>query len=355
MEATGSWLCPTSLDRARVVEASPRVRRARLVAGGAVGAGLLTLAPSIGWWAIGLAVIGAGGVTAVELRVSRSRQPERVAAGGLGLKILLVAVGIALSGGPHSPILSWIAIPAAMAASRFRRGVVVVAAAISGGALLVAAYAGHPSLYDFDPARLFAVVTLLVSVTAVTWALTGAELENRDQAVLDPLTGLLNRKALSSRAAELEQQARMTGESICLLLCDFDHFKAVNDSHGHCRGDQVLTDAAYQLRKALRSFELLYRLGGEEFLVLIPGIELQDGVVVGERLRRAVADGRPGGLELTVSVGVSAGAGEAATYGDLFDAADHALYEAKRAGRNRVVPFDATVLALAEHAPAPAA
>jgi diguanylate cyclase (GGDEF)-like protein len=129
----------------------------------------------------------------------------------------------------------------------------------------------------------------------------------------------------------------------------------VNDTYGHDRGDAVLQAVAYELRKALREGELVYRLGGEEFLVLMPGVGLHEGAMVAERLRRAVAEARPGGLEQTMSRGVAAGSGEAAIYDDLFEAADHALYEAKRAGRNRVVPFDATVLALAEHAPAPAA
>jgi diguanylate cyclase (GGDEF)-like protein len=355
MEATGSWLCPTSLDRARVVESSARVRRARTVSASAVGVALLGFAPVYGWWTLGLFAIAALNLGTVDMRLRRSRRPERVAAGSFLIVLTLIAVGVALSGGPHSPVLSWIVIPTLLVASRFRRHVVIVAAAVSAAALLVAVFAGHPTFHDFDPTRLFGILTLLVSLTAAITALMGAELEKRDQAVLDPLTGLLNRNALRPRAAEVEQQARLSGESVCLIVCDLDGFKRVNDTHGHCKGDSVLEEVAVLLRRALRSFELIYRLGGEEFLVLMPGVSLHEGVIVAERLRRSVADARPGGLALTMSLGVAAGAGEEAVYDELFDSADRALYEAKRAGRNRVVPFDATVLALAEHAPAPAA
>jgi diguanylate cyclase (GGDEF)-like protein len=347
MEATGSWLCPTSLDRTRVVEASPRVRTARTIAASAVGVALVALAPSHGWWTLALFAVACLNLATVDMRLRRSRRPERVAAGSFLVILGLIAVGIALSGGPHSPVLSWIVIPTMLVASRFRRHVVIVAAAVSGVVLLIAVFAGHPSLHDFEPARVFAVLTLLVSGTAALSALMGAELENRDQAVLDPLTGLLNRNALRTRVVELEQQARLSGEPVCLLVCDIDGFKRINDLHGHCRGDAVLQAVALQLRRALRSFELIYRLGGEEFVVLMPGVELAEGVRVAERVRRAMSDGQPGGIDLTMSIGVAAAAGAEVVYEDLFERADRALYEAKRAGRNRVVAFEATLAASA--------
>jgi diguanylate cyclase (GGDEF)-like protein len=121
------------------------------------------------------------------------------------------------------------------------------------------------------------------------------------------------------------------------VLCDVDAFKEVNDEHGHDCGDAVLRDIAYELRKRLRSFELVYRLGGEEFLVVLPGITLQAGQEVAERLREAVEQARPTGIPITVSLGVSAARGVGVDYDVLFKAADEALYEAKRTGRNRVI------------------
>jgi diguanylate cyclase (GGDEF)-like protein len=119
-------------------------------------------------------------------------------------------------------------------------------------------------------------------------------------------------------------------------VLDLDRFKRVNDTYGHARGDAVLRDAAYEIRKSLRSFELVYRIGGEEFLVLLPGVELSEAVEVAERIRQSVAEGRPGELELTVSAGVAADSGGDIRYHDLFSAADAALLDAKRGGRNRV-------------------
>ena len=102
-----------------------------------------------------------------------------------------------------------------------------------------------------------------------------------------PLTGLLNRKALGARFEEIAQQASVAGGSVCLLACDLDHFKQVNDVHGHETGDRVLKETAYVMRKHLRSFELVYRMGGEEFLIVLPGASVEQG----SRDRRA----RPGG------------------------------------------------------------
>ena len=187
-----------------------------------------------------------------------------------------------------------------------------------------------------DPRRLISALTLLVGIAAITNTLTEGELEHRDRAVLDPLTGLLNRSSLESRAVEIEQQARLTGGPVSLVLLDLDRFKRVNDTHGHERGDAVLRDVAYEIRKSLRSFELVYRIGGEEFLVLLPGVALPEAVEVAERVRHAVTEARPGDLDVTISAGVAAAAGEEIRYDQLFRDADHALLEAKRGGRDRV-------------------
>ena len=105
--------------------------------------------------------------------------------------------------------------------------------------------------------------------------------------MLDPLTGLLNRASLDSRVAEIEQQAHLTNEAVALVLLDLDHFKRVNDEYGHERGDAVLRDAAYEMRKSLRTFELAYRIGGEEFLLLLPGTDFENGLDIAERIRAA--------------------------------------------------------------------
>jgi diguanylate cyclase (GGDEF)-like protein len=207
--------------------------------------------------------------------------------------------------------------------------------------LLVVTVGIDPTASADDPRLIITTIALLLSVTVANWALVEAEMKQRDAAVLDPLTGLLNRKALEARALELEQQAGLTGASVAFIACDLDEFKHVNDTHGHDRGDAVLRSFAYQMRKALRSFELIYRLGGEEFLIVLPGAGLDEGMLVAERLRCTTEEAEPGGLPLTASFGVSAGSGKKVVYDLLFKAADESLYRAKAAGRNCVVSAEA--------------
>ena len=332
-----SWLCPTELDRARVTEASPRVRRAREIAAGACGVVLIASGPWLGWWTLGLFAVAVANLATLEWRLSRTDHPERVAAHSLFLNTCLFAIGIALSGGPQSPALPWLVIPVGMAATRFRAPVVWGYAGLTAAVALVVTVGVDPAGAGEDPALLMVTLSLLAGVAAITSALTGAELTHRDAAVLDPLTGLLNRTGLEARVAELEQQAGLTGDWVCFVACDLDHFKSVNDTHGHERGDAVLRAIAYELRKALRSFELIYRLGGEEFLVVLPGTGPDEGREIAERLRETVASARPGGVELTMSVGLSAAQGEAVEHHVLFRSADEALYRAKHSGRDRVI------------------
>ncbi|HEX4010517.1 MAG TPA: GGDEF domain-containing protein [Solirubrobacteraceae bacterium] len=104
----------------------------------------------------------------------------------------------------------------------------------------------------------------------------------------------------------------------------------------HACGDAVLKDVAYVLRKELRSFELLYRIGGEELLLVLPGAGLAAGCDVAENVRASIERGRPAGLEVTASLGVCTAGGAQIEFGPMFEAADSALYLAKRSGRNRV-------------------
>jgi len=331
-----SWLVPTELDRTRLVDAHGRVRRARGITIAVIG---LTLVASLPWnpWST-LILLGIAGLLlgTFEIRLRRSPRPERVAATNLVLVLTVLAIGAAGTGGPASAALPWLVIPAAVAATRFPSRVVMAFALLTAAVVLGVSIPVDPSGFADDPRLVLTTLALLVSITAVTAALTGAELQHRDDAVLDPLTGLLNRQALELRLTELEQQAGLTGGSVSAIIADLDRFKAVNDTYGHDRGDAVLRDCAYEMRKALRSFELIYRLGGEEFVVLIPGLDAGEGAEVASRLREAIAESRPGGLELTLSLGVAAATGPELRGEALLRAADTALYRAKRDGRDRV-------------------
>jgi diguanylate cyclase (GGDEF)-like protein len=334
---SASWLCPTELDRSRVLDANARARTIRMVGSGAVGFALLLAAPWLGWWTFILLALSMANFVNVDRRMHTSAKPERVSAWAIVITLLLIAAGVVLSGGPASPALPWLVLPAAMTAARFRPQVVIAGLVLTVLVMLAATLGVDPSATIASPVPVFATLALLAAVVSIVLALQAAELHHRGEAILDPLTGLLNRHALAPRFAELSVQARVTHQPVCLMLCDVDNFKAINDGHGHDRGDAVLRDVAYALRKQLRSFELVYRLGGEEFLVVLPGVELAAGMEVAERLRAAVEQAAPAGIPITISLGVSAAHGQHVDYDQLFKAADTALYAAKRAGRNRAM------------------
>lgn len=160
------------------------------------------------------------------------------------------------------------------------------------------------------------------------------------RASTDPLTGMLNRDSLAQRASEQVALAHRGRPLACVML-DVDHFKLLNDRHGHAAGDDVLREIARRIRVSVRASDLVFRYGGEEFLVLLPDTDLAGAEVVGTNLLQAVAGapvaaGAAEPIPVNVSVGV-AGWHDAMTVADeLFAAADAALYSAKRLGRARV-------------------
>ncbi|HEY7892358.1 MAG TPA: diguanylate cyclase [Solirubrobacteraceae bacterium] len=342
MRVEGSWLCPTELDRSRVVDANARVRHIRMVGVGCLGAALVASLPWISNWVLIPLVLTGVNLVTVQRRITRSARPERVSAWAILTTLLTLGVGVALDGGPVSSALPWLVLPAGMSAARFRPKVVITALLLTVAVVLAATLGAHPQLTIKNPVPVLDTLALLGAVTSIVWALQAAELHHRGEAILDPLTGLLNRHALVPRFIELSQQARLTGQPVSLVLCDLDNFKEINDTFGHDRGDAVLRDIAYQLRKHLRSFELIYRLGGEEFLILLPGMHRAAATDIAERLRRVIEKVQPTGVRTTVSLGVSTGRGEEVDYEALFKAADEAMYEAKRSGRNRVVTASAS-------------
>jgi diguanylate cyclase (GGDEF)-like protein len=332
----GGWLCPTKADRVRLTDMSPAVRRARLLAGLFCGVGVLALVPWIGWGPVAVFALVPGPLVALDRFLGRAGRPERLVAASLSLHTTLIVVGVSLSGGVHSPLLPWVAIPVVTAAARFRLSVFLTGSLLATVALVGAAAVASTSALIHDPAPLIGFVVLLGALVVAQQPLLDAEMRWRRDAVLDPLTGLLNRQGLHRRFREVAEQARLTGRPVSLVIFDLDEFKRVNDAHGHPHGDAVLKQIAYVLREELRSFELLYRIGGEELLLILPGAELSAGCEIAEQARRAIERSRPAGLPVTASFGVCDALGEDIEFEAMFQAADRSLYEAKRAGRNRV-------------------
>jgi two-component system cell cycle response regulator len=164
-----------------------------------------------------------------------------------------------------------------------------------------------------------------------------------EMAITDALTGLYNRRYMESHLSTLIEQAAGRNKPLSVLIVDIDYFKAINDTHGHDAGDDVLREFALRLKKSIRGIDLACRYGGEEFVIVMPETDMAVATVVAERLLRRIATepfsvGQDRGkIEVTISIGIAAinGAEDAAPA--LLKRADQALYRAKRDGRNRVV------------------
>jgi diguanylate cyclase (GGDEF)-like protein len=340
--AGGSWLCRDDMDRERMLDMERRIAPVRSAAMGMLGLALLAGGPWIGWWTLLPLGLAALGFRIAEPRIQSVKRPEYTLFAAWAATEVAIAVSVALSGGPRTATMSWFAIPVVTLSSRFSLRGVVAGVMFTISLLLTVAFATASHEVLHNPPVLLAPLAVVLAVAMLSTALMRSDLEHRSEAVIDPLTGMLNRNALSSRVAELAQQSRLSGEPVGLILADLDHFKQVNDSLGHATGDAVLRDVAYVLRKELRAFDLAYRLGGEEFLVLLPGADASQTHNLAEQLRAAVAARSVGGgVDVTLSLGVSASErGRAFDYAPVFADADAALYEAKRTGRDRVCRGD---------------
>ena len=164
-----------------------------------------------------------------------------------------------------------------------------------------------------------------------------------EMAVTDALTGLHNRRYMAGQLQGLMSRAGQGGDPVAVLVMDIDHFKLVNDSFGHDAGDEVLREFGVRLATNVRAIDLPCRLGGEEFVVVMPGASLEDATRVADRIRRDVAAqpfpimGGAEGLTITISVGVAASTGDDDTPEALLKRADEGVYEAKAHGRNQVI------------------
>jgi diguanylate cyclase (GGDEF)-like protein len=325
------------LRRERLLDMEGRIARVRRRAFAVLALSLIATGPWTGYRFLIPLAAAAAGFAVTDRRLRTAARPERWAALGWGIAPLAIAVSVALTGGAGGPALGWFALPVVTLGARFEPRGVRIGVAWTLLLVLAAGFSVDADAVFDDPSRLIAAVTLVIAVAILTDATAQSEREHRRGAVMDPLTGLLNRSALAQRFEELEQQAHQHGDApLGFLIADIDHFKAVNDEHGHPAGDAVLQDAAYEMRKALRAFDLIYRVGGEEFVVLLPGADLAQTVEVGERLRAAVAGGSSRGISVTMSAGAAAATGSDVRFADLYAEADAALLRAKRAGRDRV-------------------
>lgn len=182
---------------------------------------------------------------------------------------------------------------------------------------------------------------LFLAMMLVQLLFRAKQVQFQDMAQRDPLTGLHNRRNLRRDLLWLLERAHREGEAFSVIMLDIDHFKRVNDEYGHEAGDLALIHSADLLRDVVRDTDLLFRLGGEEFLVLAPDTAKAGGHALASKILKAFRS-RPmaynaASISLTVSLGVTCvDAGQAAAADDVLRAADQAVYDAKRQGRNRI-------------------
>jgi diguanylate cyclase (GGDEF)-like protein len=343
-----SWLCREDFDRERLLDMDKRVGSVRRKTFAIIAVAIAAGAPWIGWWPLLFLLPAAAFFGAADALTPRVRQPEYLMFGAWIGSELTIAGAVSIEGHAGIAGLCWLAIPVITLSSRFPMRGVVVGVAIASALTLAVAFGVDAHAVVGTPQLVLAPMALILSAAVLSTALMQSDIQHRSDAVIDQLTGMLNRKALTVRVQELAQQSEVTGEPIGVIVADLDRFKHVNDTHGHAAGDAVLKEVAYLLRKQLRAFDLAYRLGGEEFLILVPGSDLAQTAELAERLRDGVAATSVGeGLAVTMSLGVGAsGHDERFDYAAVFAVADEALYKAKRNGRNRVCVAEPDLQAL---------
>ena len=315
-----------------------------MIAGGALAAVGVVLPPAgTGSDAVIVAVGAAGALVGLGLVAPRRARPEWL----LGLVVLagtgLITVATYEGGtgptgtGDNEMLYVWISL-FSFYFFTFRHAVAqFVALAIAYALLLSAQGVG---LEDAATRLLVTLSTLLVSGLLVArlrrW-LDGSLSDLTDRARIDSLSGLLNRAALEERAVVELARRRREQSSVGMLIIDVDGFKAVNDAAGHHAGDEVLCEVARVLERETREVDVVARVGGDEFAILLPGASTVATEAIAERLRNAVhAALAELGTGLGISIGVAVGPNAGDTLEDLWQAADGAMYDAKRAGGNAV-------------------
>lgn len=325
--------------RERLLDMQIRLRPYRTACFAILALALGSVSAEVGWWWVVPMTVGLAGFAVADRFMRDSSHPGLWAATAWGILPLLLGDAIVTTGGASSPVLMWLALPAVTLGARFSPRGMAAGTTYILAVLLLSTYGLDPATASEHHKEVIAAAALVISAVILSGALVESDRAHRRRATLDPLTGLFNRNALEQRLAELDGQPsnQEEGLSHALLLCDLDHFKRVNDLLGHAAGDAVLQDVAYTMRATLRAGDSIYRVGGEEILVILPGADEGAAVEIAERLRQDVRRRRPVGVAVTVSIGVAVSQSGVVNTDDLVERADAALYSAKAGGRDAVV------------------
>jgi diguanylate cyclase (GGDEF)-like protein len=326
--------------RERLLDMEMRMRPYRTAAFAilAVALALTFAGSSVGWWWTVPLTVGFAGFAVADRFMRNSARPAVWVAGAWAALPILLAAAALITGEANSPVLVLFALPAVTLGFRFEPRGMVFGMLFIIAMFLAAAVVPDPSAAFDHRQTLLTTAAMLISTVILSGALVESDRAHRRRSTLDPLTGLFNRNALEQRLGELHGQPCDPAEGLshAFLLCDLDHFKRVNDQLGHAAGDAVLQDVAYTMRGALRAGDSIYRVGGEEILVILPGAGREDAVEIAERLRHEVRERRPVGVQVSISIGVAVSEADLVDTEDLIARADAALYAAKAGGRNTV-------------------
>lgn len=343
MERLAALLLGPGRDRHRAQQVERAMNRARGISAAAILAVVPLFLLTHGPWPLAIAAIWIGWSLVATLKAHHSATPELWLLSLTLVTQAVFAIGAFASGGPTSPVLAWFVLPLVTAPARYTNRGVAVSSVFT---LLCLAFAtlGH-GLEPFLAAPQLPAVVLSTGIGCLAYCLAMRTTENdqRAAALFDPLTGLGNRAALGAVFEEQRDHAARHGAAIGLLVADLDHFKAINDVHGHDTGDAVLAGVARTLKAAAGDEAAAFRLGGEEFVVVLPGAGPPALIDAAEALRCAVRDAEPAGVHVTISIGGASAVAADADQTVLFRMADAALYDAKRRGRDRVVVWGANV------------
>ncbi len=277
------------------------MRRYRAACFAILALALASAGPEIGWL-----VAGAAGGRLRRLRRRRPLHAGQRAHPGSGsrppgvLLPLLLAGAVIASGGADQPGADVVRAAGGHPGRPLRApGAWSIGTAYLLAVFLLSTVAVDPASAAAHSQTVVAAVALVLSTVILSGALVESDRAHRRRSTLDPLTGLFNRNALEQRLAELDGapcDGRNGGQSHALLLCDLDHFKRVNDQLGHAAGDAVLQEVAYTMRAVLRAGDSIYRIGGEEILVVLPGATENDAVAHRRAPAPAVRERRPVGV-----------------------------------------------------------
>ncbi|MCL6439922.1 MAG: GGDEF domain-containing protein [Thermoleophilum sp.] len=333
----GNWLVHDELEREHMLDMRDRLERVSALAWLSGTAAVIFSVPWYGWAPVLAVLVVAPPFRILSARLRHMQRPEFPLIIGWTIAQAVMGCGyFFVEGKPLHSLIVLVPFASIYAIVLPRRGAMWTAF-FSVFVIIGAALVCDAERALAEPVLVAIPLALLGTGCLVGSVIGSSAIDHRSVAVIDELTGLFNRRALEAKIAELVAVSRAGEQQVTLIVGDIDRFKLINDEHGHARGDAVLAEVAQRLRDELRAFDSVYRLGGEEFVILLPGVDEEAGAGIAERLRTAVARQAIEGLAVTMSFGVAATVpDEVFDFDRLFRAADGALYRAKRAGRDRV-------------------